>query len=119
MLWSFFGVIFALLPVGIDILQEAHSHAFNFMNILEKGEQFVIFGVGTLGAAGEVFAAEFPPDDKNRSLFVGFSALGVGLSNILLYAFIPSGSPLVWTTITLALAAVITSGTCIGMAAGR
>lgn len=135
--WFFAGVLFALFPIFFDILHQAAIGDVSMIDILKKGEQFVIGGVLTLGATSEAFAAHIPdygqlnagPMSRLGSLFSsgttrivsGLSALSVALANILAYATLigSGGALMVNLTILLGIASVGSSAVCVAIAAGR
>jgi hypothetical protein len=119
--WTFFGLIFGLLPLLIKSLTLLNDEEFTWGALLSSREQFLVLSVLSVGAAGEVIAASVPEDSKTSAITAAASALLAFTANLLVYVGVSSsktGLLEVLTVILLPLS-VLASMICIGMAAGR
>lgn len=119
--WIFCGVIFALLPVWVDLIKDMAAGFVDPIEILRKGEQFAVGSVVALGAGGEVMAASMPEELKNNSLGWSFGALSVAGANIIAYTAASTATDcfLGLATAILSLGTLVVGCTCVRMAAGR
>ena len=123
MAWVFFGLLFALTPIYIDVVGQAAAggHSIDWLEILQKGEQFIVGFVVALGALGEVLAATFSDENKNLAFGFASGALLVALANLFAYLVAPHAALtfLGWTTPILLAITSFVCIVCVRMAAGR
>jgi hypothetical protein len=121
LLWLVFGVLFAGLPIIVDLMRQVEGDGLDLALLLSKGEQFVIAAVVAVGAAGEIIAASVPEDEKTSAMLAAGGALLLFVGDLLAYVGVDTASsPAVFIlSIILVPLTVVISGYCIGKAAGR
>jgi hypothetical protein len=120
--WIFCGVLFALFPVWAEMFHQASDDGkIHWFILLRKGEQFVVGGVVSLAAVGEILTATVPEDEKNRILLLGLSAILAAIANILAYtsASNANGHFIVGMSLVLGIGTLIVGLICVRTAAGR
>jgi hypothetical protein len=105
--WCIFSFVFGLLiPLGIYTTDLINNNSLTLDTLLGGGDQFLILAVLSVGAAGEVSAANVPPNRKGRQerLFAG--ALAAFFAHLCFYLVDPSHTLLIrW----LSLASLVAS----------
>jgi hypothetical protein len=123
-LWLTFGVIIGLLPLIITGFVHLMSSDFTWKAILASGEIFIALSVISASALGDLVTASFPEEKfRVRRIFASCACLLCFVCNAVAYLYtqvkqVDAGS-VESTSISLFIATVITSGVCVGMAAGR